>query len=664
MTLNPLSPLPIGIGELLSNAVEGTRLELKATWEDAITAPQVIKVLCAFANDLQNQNGGYVIIGVGEVNGAARRPVDGLAVEQIDRVQKTIRGECNRIEPVYMPVMHVENIDGKQLLVLWAPASDARPHQAPDEKKGERAYWVRVGSETVAAKGELRNELLRQTARIPFDDRRSFEATNADIHVSLAHEFLRNVGSELANEPDSDRLYAQWQITARQNGHTVPKNIALLFFTPDPTRWFRCARIELAEFGEGGDTLAEHVFRGPLHHQIQQCITWLESATTRYLEKRGNTPESRGWVSFPLPALRETLVNAVYHRSYESDTPDPIKVHLYWDRIEIVSYPGPAQGIQLEHLCGGKPVPPVPARNRRIGEFLKELRLAEARGTGVPKIRKSMLDNGSPVPTFDFDEPRSYFRVVLPAHPEYVALNVLRAYVYKNATGDTRGAQSVLEEGWRHQNLKSPAIAVELARTFIARGELERAREFIDELPDLSLYARVITTVAEALIEAKDESRAKTLLDKLPSLLAGQDAADAAIAERRLGRDKQAHALFARAGDFVLRDTRSLHEFAQTKMALTAGIKHSSRPAEKELRQRLLSEAAEYLERVLQMDAPAARHAWASFDQAKVLQWLRRPKDGVDAAIAKARALAPKDEGLQKAIGRFESRGARLGRRT
>ena len=652
MTSSDLSPLPIGIDELLSNAVEGSRLELKATWDPMTTAPQVLKALCAFANDLQNLNGGYVVLGVRESSGAAVRPVEGLAPDLLDLAQKSIRGECNKIEPVYMPVMHVATIDRKKVLVLWAPASDARPHQAPDGK-GDRAYWVRVGSETVAAKGEIRNDLLRQTARVPFDDRRSFDATNADIHLGLVQEFLRNVGSELANEPDAERLYAQCQITARQNGHTVPRNVALLFFNPEPTRWFRGARIELAEYDEGGDAIAEHVFRGPLHLQVRQCVGWLENYTTRYLEKRGNVPEARGWVSFPLPALREAIVNAVYHRSYEDDAPDPIKVHLYSDHIEIISYPGPAQGIQHEHLIGGKPVPPVPARNRRIGEFLKELRLAEARGTGVPKIRRSMLENGSPVPTFDFDEARSYFRVVLPAHPEYVALSVLRTYAYKRATGDTLGAQRALEEAWRNQNLKSPAIAVELARGLVERGELERAKQFTNELPDLSLYARVITTVAEALIETKDDVGAQALLDKLPSLLAGQDAVDAAIAERRLGRQEQAHVLFQRAGDFVRRDARALYEFAQTKMALTHALADSQRPADQDVRRRLALEAGEYLERLLQMEAPKALHARASLDHAKVLRWLGQPKDRVDAAVAKARALGGADERLLQAIRHF-----------
>ena len=76
----------------------------------------------------------------------------------------------------------------------------------------------------------------------------------------------------------------------------------------------------------------------------------------------------------------------------------------------------------MRHFQPGVMIPPVPYRNRRIGEFLKDLHLAEARGTGIPKIRRKMTENGSPDPSFDFDETRTYFRVTLPAHPQYIVI--------------------------------------------------------------------------------------------------------------------------------------------------------------------------------------------------------------------------------------------------
>ena len=59
-------------------------------------------------------------------------------------------------------------------------------------------------------------------------------------------------------------------------------------------------------------------------------------------------------------------------------------------------------------------------RNRRIGEFLKELRLTEGRGTGIPTMLKALKTNGSVPPKFDTNEPdRIYFLVEFFIHPEF-----------------------------------------------------------------------------------------------------------------------------------------------------------------------------------------------------------------------------------------------------
>ena len=43
-------------------------------------------------------------------------------------------------------------------------------------------------------------------------------------------------------------------------------------------------------------------------------------------------------------------------------------------------------------------------RNRRIGEFLKELNLTEGRGTGIPTMKRVLNINGSPKPIFKSDQ--------------------------------------------------------------------------------------------------------------------------------------------------------------------------------------------------------------------------------------------------------------------
>ena len=55
-------------------------------------------------------------------------------------------------------------------------------------------------------------------------------------------------------------------------------------------------------------------------------------------------------------------------------------------------------------------------RNRRIGDFLKELHLTEGRNTGFKKIIDALEANGSPKPEFETDEDRSYFITRLFVH--------------------------------------------------------------------------------------------------------------------------------------------------------------------------------------------------------------------------------------------------------
>ena len=58
-------------------------------------------------------------------------------------------------------------------------------------------------------------------------------------------------------------------------------------------------------------------------------------------------------------------------------------------------------------------------RNRRIGDFLKELDLVEGRNTGVPVIVNVMRENGSPMPIFSSPENRDWLSVTLPVNPHF-----------------------------------------------------------------------------------------------------------------------------------------------------------------------------------------------------------------------------------------------------
>jgi ATP-dependent DNA helicase RecG len=416
------SILPINLNDLLFlRGVESSRVEFKASWDSKTTGAQVIRSICAFANDFQNLNGGYIVVGVAEREGRAVLPPQGLTAIEIEAAQQWIRGRCNTIDPVYQPVMSPESAEEQLILVIWVPGSQVRPHQAPEstEKSAARKYYIRLASSTVDAdtQPELKTQLMQLTARVPFDDRKALHANVLDIRETKVREFLHDIGSALVEEQDTRLLYRHLRIADPVNGHDAPRNIGLLFFSQNPEQWFVAARIEVVQFTDdaGGDVIAEKIFsQRPIHEQLKDVLAYLEHLSSPEIHKRADQVQAEHYLSYPVLAVREALVNAVYHRSYEGSV-EPIKVYLYPDRMEIISYPGPVPGISLQHLQGQLALPPVPARNRRIGEFLKELKLAESRGTGIPKVRKAMQQNGSLPPQFDFDEARTYFRLTLMA---------------------------------------------------------------------------------------------------------------------------------------------------------------------------------------------------------------------------------------------------------
>ena len=437
------SILPVNVDNLLRlQGVESARVEFKASWDPISTGAQTIRTICAYANDFQNLNGGYIVIGVAEQNGAACLPAKGLSEKEMEDAQAWIRGRCNAIDPVYQPVLSPELHEDRRILVIWAPGSQIRPHQAPEtsEKGAARKFYIRLGSQTLSANSQaaLLTQLMQLTAHVPFDDRRALHASVLDIRETKVREFLHDIESGLVHEPDTQSLYRHLRIADPVNGHDAPRNVGLLFFSQNPEQWFPGTRIEVAQFAgdSSGNVLAEKLFKQrPVQEQIRECLAYLEGLAVRTIEKVPGQIQARHWLSYPSMAVREALVNAVYHRSYEG-VPEPIKVYIYPDRMEIISYPGPVPGIEAAHLSHSASLPPVPARNRRIGEFLKELRLAEGRGTGIPKVRRSMALNGSPPPRFDFDESRSYFRVTLPVHEEYQSILALQDVAQLRAVGN------------------------------------------------------------------------------------------------------------------------------------------------------------------------------------------------------------------------------------
>ncbi len=412
--------LPISIDELINGqAVESERIEFKEGWNPE----EILHSLCAFANDINNWGGGYIIIGIKSDKGKPILPPKGLSSEQVDSCQRKLLELCHKITPNYFPVSSVEKYEGKLILVLWAFGGETRPYKAPKTlgKKPEQIYYVRRFSSTIKANHSEQNHLYALAAKVPFDDRINHNASIEEFNPHLIKAFLKEAGSDLHSIMDSmqlKELCTQMQIARGSNEFFRPVNAGLLLFTNNPEKYFRDTRIEVVEYhDEIGDKFTEKIFTGPIHMQLREALRYIKNMfIIEQVIKIPDQAEAMRFFNYPYTAIEESLANAVYHKSYEER--NPIEVNIRHDKIEILSIPGPVLPIDNKMLKQ-RVVVARTYRNRRIGDFLKEIDLTEGRSTGFPKIRRAMKFNGSPQPTFETNKTRDYFLTILKIHPKF-----------------------------------------------------------------------------------------------------------------------------------------------------------------------------------------------------------------------------------------------------
>jgi ATP-dependent DNA helicase RecG len=412
--------LPVKIEDILKGqVVEWERLEFKAGWNPEA----VLHTMCAFANDFNNLGGGYLIVGIAEENGRPILPPVGLAASSLDGIQKELIGLGHKIQPEYHPLVEPCEIDGKYVLFIRAQGGQNRPYKAPialTKDCRDYRYYIRRHSNTVEARGSILNELLSLSNNVPFDDRLNQNANLGDLNRELIISYLKQIGSalaEVAPTMDFEELCRKMNIANGSTEACHPLNAGLMFFNEEPEKFFPQTQIDIVEFpdGPGGDRFAEKIFKGPLEKQLRDALSYLQNQVlkTIVLKEPQRAESERAW-NFPYAAVEEIVANAVYHRSYEIR--EPIEVRVEPDRMTITSHPGPDRSISLEDLKSGR-LHARRYRNRRIGEFLKELDLTEGRGTGIPKVQRAMQDNGSPPAEFYTNGDRDYFTAILPIHP-------------------------------------------------------------------------------------------------------------------------------------------------------------------------------------------------------------------------------------------------------
>lgn len=475
--------IPINLDDLVNlRTVESTRVEFKT----GFNPNPIIHTICAFANDIDNIGGGYIVIGIEERDGMPVLPPKGIEQSEVDGILKRLVGMCRTIEPLYNPIVEPVEFQGAYLIVIWVPAGFGRPYKAPRDVLAKNAvdkrYYIRKFSSTLVASPQEERELFYVSSDIPFDDRPNLLATIDDLDLGIMREHVRAVGSALGERPaiSVEELADDLQLLSGPPENRHPRNVGILMFCEHPERYFRYARIEVVDMPDPtGDGMTEMVFTGPIQRQLRDALGYLESyVIKRKTFKEAHRAESDVVYNYPMKAVEEILSNAVYHRSYQVN--EPITVRVTPASLEVTSFPGFDRSITDEDIRQHRFRARV-YRNRRIGDFLKELRLVEGRNTGYPAVFAALAANGSPEPAFEMDEARGFLSVTLPVHPAFIRNDAAqkRAEAYEQKLVDTLA------------RAEGPLSMTELAHALGYKGITKRLSDTVEAMVSSGRLERV-----------------------------------------------------------------------------------------------------------------------------------------------------------------------------
>lgn len=428
---------------------------------------------------LANGDGGVLLVGVendGSLVGAKPRHGDGT---KPDRVAALVAGRT--LPPLEVAVsMHVVN--GFDVLAIEVPKATSLVGTAQG-KYVRRAIGVDGAPQCLPLQP---NEMLDRLSSLRQVDITAMEVARATwgdldrIEIGRFRELARRTGdSALGDLSDPDLVAALGLITP---AGVLRVGAILMFGTEDSIDQFVPTHEVVFQVLERQQVLINRSQRTPLIRSMTDLVSWIAPYN----------PEEEievGLLRVGLPrwseqAIRETIANALVHRSYAKRGSTRVLIE---DGVLSVQSEGPfPDGVTLTNLLN---VPPHP-RNPLIADAFKRAGLVEKTGRGINRAFAGQLGLGRPAPDYSRST-NQWVDVQLRAGPADRELAAYIAQLGRNDQVDLRYLQ-VLHEVRAERRLTTARVA-ELLQTSDAeaRSELNRL-------------------VERGLLEARGEGRSRT----------------------------------------------------------------------------------------------------------------------------------------------------------
>ena len=350
------------------------------------------EAICAFANDFPNhRQPGYLIVGADD-----KGRVGGLAVgDELLRNLGDLRSNVN-IEP--LPAMTVQKYslpEGEVAVVEVQPSG-----LPPVRYKGR--VWIRVGPLRRGANQQEERILIEKRTALQrnFDVRPCMGCRMSDLILDLFLVTYLPAAVDREVIEENNRADEEQMASLRfyDLAADCPTNAGTLLFARDPLRWVPGAWIQFVRWAGTtmvDDPVGERLFSGDLLTVLRELQAFISLPANRHPVTESALRE-RTVTDYPPVAIRELLLNAIMHRSYESNA--PVRFYWYDDRIEIQN-PGGLYGMASPENFPRQ----TDYRNPVLSEALATLGYVNAFGRGVIRAQEALRRNGNPKAEFEFE---------------------------------------------------------------------------------------------------------------------------------------------------------------------------------------------------------------------------------------------------------------------
>jgi ATP-dependent DNA helicase RecG len=337
---------------------ESQHLEFKTSF-----GKEVVETVAAFSN----ASGGTILIGIDQ-NGK----VKGVSINEEIRKEwvNTIK---QATQPQIFPEVIPYELEGKTIVALKVQEYPIKPVGC----KGK--YFKRVGASNHLVPLDEIVEMQLYSINSSFD---SFSVTEtlSDLDMDLVKKFFGQLGNTGRVTLNDDPLVNLRKMGLLKEGQLT--FAALLLFGEHRTG------IHIGRFKTQDVIIDDMLIKSPLAIAVDEAMNFIKKNISLRYEFTGELRRKEIW-QFPLPVIRELLLNAVIHKDYRN--PTDIMIKIFDNSIQFVNPGGLMGGLNPEDLMKGNYI--AMHRNKLLAEAFYLRGDIEKFGTGFFRIQTELKDS-------------------------------------------------------------------------------------------------------------------------------------------------------------------------------------------------------------------------------------------------------------------------------